>query len=354
MLIYLLNFISIPIYSLLFKDRKKLIISLVSLQLFLLLVLRADTFGTDLATYKIYFEHYKTMSFGEIISGFRIIGGSAHDYGVESGYVFLNWIIGKLGCNFNAYLVIYAALIIPSIAVFIDRYCEDAAIGFATFVSLGGFMSLFATMRQSLALAIFLFAIPALVDRKFWRFAIIVFFAGLFHQSFFIALLLYPLAKFKANRTLYAAMMLASVLLILCVPPLYNNLIFPILLKLGRYYYLSEFTFSAFFALLLIIAVVLMVFFRREHKEDNAMLCGFLMTLPFQALAFYIPVFSRLAGAVFINFLSPLFSTLVCSFKTQSQRIQARTVTYAVLFAFHLYTLIIEEVLVPYLPFWAV
>ena len=354
MLIYLLNFISIPLYSLLFKNKRKLVIALVSLQLFLLLALRADTFGTDLANYKIYYEYYRTLSLWDVIKGFRPIGGSAHDYGLESGYVLINWIIGKLGFGFSGYLVIYAALIVPSIAIFIDRYCEDASLGLATFVSLGGFMSLFSTMRQSLALAIFLFAIPALVDRKFWKFALFVLAAGLFHQSFFIAILLYPLSCFNANRTLFTAMIAASAVLLLFIPPIYNNLILPILLRLGRHYYLSEFTMSNFFLLLLLIAIVLMIFYKKERRDDNAMLCGFMMTIPFQTVAFYVPVFSRLAGSVFINFLCPLIPRLVDSFDTRSQRIQAKTIAYAFLFMFHVYTLLIEEVLVPYVPFWAV
>ena len=353
MLVYLLNFISIPVYSLLFKNKKRMIIFVVSIQLFLLLALRADTLGADLGNYRLYYEHYRTMSFWDILKGFRPIGGSAHDYGLESGYVFLNWIIGKIGFDFNAYLIVYAALIIPSVALFIDRYCEDVGLGLATFVSLGGFMSMFSTLRQSLALAIFLFALPYLVNRKFWRFVLIVIAAGLFHQSFFIALLLYPFSIFKANRTLYTSVIFISVALIFFIPPIYNNVLFPILLKLGRYYYISDFAWNNLFVLLLGIAILVMLFFKQHTKYDNAMLCGYVMTIPLQSIAFYVPVFSRLSGSVFINFLCPVIPGLVNSFKTQSQRFQAKTVAYTVLLAFYVYTLIIEDFVVPYVPFWA-
>ena len=96
-----------------------------------------------------------------------------------------------------------------------------------------------------------------------------------------------------------------------------------------------------------------MIFFRREKKHDNAMLCGFLMTLPFQTIAFYIPVFSRLSGAVFINFACPILSGMVGSFDTRSQRVQAKTLTYVGLLLFHVYALIVDGVLIPYVPFWA-
>lgn len=352
MAIFLLNYISIPIYDLLIK-KKRAILLLVTLQMFLILALRADTLGVDLVDYKVFYEHYSTMSFGEIIRGFRPIGGSTHVYGLDSGYVLFNWIIGKLGFSFHSFLVVYAAVVLTSVAVFIDRYCKDVAIALATFVSLGGFVAMFGILRQSLALAIFLMAMPALVNRKFWRFALIVGIAGLFHQTFYIALLLYPLSKLKANRTLFATVMIASAALLVLIPTLYDNVIFPIFVKLGRYYYIEGFMWNNFFLLLVGLAVLIMLFFRREHKSDNAMLCGFLMTLPFQTIAFYVPVFSRLAGAVFINFACPLIAGMVSSFETRSQRVQAKTVAYVGLLLFHVYALIVDGVLLPYVPFWA-
>lgn len=354
MTVYLLNFISIPIYGLIFKKKKRVIIVLVALQMFLMLSLRSQTLGTDLANYKIFYEAYREMSVWEIIRGFRPIGGSTHDYGVESGYVLFNWIIGKMGINFHGFLVIYAAIVISSVAIFIDRYCKrDPALALATFVSIGGFTSLFFILRQSLGLAILLFAIPALVDRKFWHFLIVVFLAALFHQSLFVALLLYPLSIFKANKGLYVATIASSLLLVAVTPYLYNNFVFPLLLKLGRVYYIDDFTWNNLFAVMVLIAIMIMIFYKNSDRWDNTMQCGYLLTIPIQALAFYIPVFSRLAGAVFINFLCVLIPGLVYSFNTESQRIQAKTIAYVGMFVFYLYTLIIDNVLVPYVPFWA-
>ena len=352
MAIYLLNFISIPIYGLLFKDRKRIIIALASIQMFLILALRAITLGPDLETYKTYFDFYQTLSAWDIIKGFRPLGGSAHDYGSESGYVLLNWIIGKLGLDFQGFLVVYAAIIVASVAVFIYRYCEDPALGYAAFISIGGFVSLFGILRQSLALAVLLFAIPALVKRRFWKYFILVFVAALFHQSILLALLIYPLAKFKANKTLYITVILASLALVVLTPMAYNKFIFPILLKLGRYYYLSDFTWNNMFAVMILCAVLVMLFLRRRYESDNAMQCGYLITLPIQAMAFYAPVFARIALAVFMNFLCILIPGIVYSFDSRSQRFQAKTVAYVGLFAFYLYTLFTNDVIVPYVPFW--
>lgn len=351
MAIYLLNFISIPIYDLLIKNKKRLVF-IIALQMFLILSLRADTLGVDLDNYKQFYEFYQTLSFGEIMRGFRLIGGSTHDLGVESGYVLLNWVVGRLGFSFHSFLVFYAAIVVGSVSLFIYRYCENAALGFATFISLGAFVSFFGILRQSLALAIFLLAIPALERRKPIRFFLIVIIAGLFHQSLFIAAALYFVVKLKANKALYVIFIGASLALTVITPVLYNNVVFPIIVKLGRYYYLNDFEWNNMFAVMMVLAVFFMFFFKNREREDNSMQCGFLMSLPLQALAFYLPIFSRLSGAVFFNFVCVLLPNTLSRIENRNQRFQANTVAYIGLLAFYLYTMI-DSVLVPYVPFWA-
>ena len=351
MAIYLLNFISIPIYDLLIKNKKRLVF-IIALQMFLILSLRADTLGVDLDNYKQFYEFYQTLSFGEVMRGFRLIGGSTHDLGVESGYVLLNWVVGRLGFSFHSFLVFYAAIVVGSVSLFIYRYCENAALGFATFISLGAFVSFFGILRQSLALAIFLLAIPALERRKPIRFFLIVIIAGLFHQSLFIAAVLYFVVKLKANKALYVIFIGASLALTVITPVLYNNVVFPIIVKLGRYYYLNDFEWNNMFAVMMVLAVFFMFFFKNREREDNSMQCGFLMSLPLQALAFYLPIFSRLSGAVFFNFVCVLLPNTLSRIENRNQRFQANTVAYIGLLAFYLYTMI-DSVLVPYVPFWA-
>jgi hypothetical protein len=284
--------------------------------------------------------------------GFRLIGGSTHDLGVESGYVLLNWVVGRLGFSFHSFLVFYAAIVVGSVSLFIYRYCENAALGFATFISLGAFVSFFGILRQSLALAIFLLAIPALERRKPIRFFLIVIIAGLFHQSLFIAAALYFVVKLKANKALYVIFIGASLALTVITPVLYNNVVFPIIVRLGRYYYLNDFEWNNMFAVMMVLAVFFMFFFKNREREDNSMQCGFLMSLPLQALAFYLPIFSRLSGAVFFNFVCVLLPNTLSRIENRNQRFQANTVAYIGLLAFYLYTMI-DSVLVPYVPFWA-
>jgi hypothetical protein len=357
MAVYLLNFLSIPIYDLIIKKRKKLLLFIIALQTFLILALRSETLGVDLAdSYKIFYEHYRTMPLKDIILGFRPLGVSAHDYGVESGYVLLNYIIGKLGFSFHSFLVIYAAIVVIGVSVFISRYCEDVALGFATFIAIGGFVSSFGILRQSLGLVILLFALPSLVHRKFWKYCLFVFLAGLFHSALLIAIALYFLTMLKANRALYIAMIGGSVALVFLTPLVYNAVIFPILAKMNKYYYLGAFEWNNMFAVMLLFAILIMIFYKLDRsgkKGDTAMQCGFLFALPLQALSFYIPVFSRLAGAVFIHFLCALIPATVASFETRSQKFQARTIAYTGLLLFYLYVLLTDDYIVPYVPYWA-
>ena len=136
-------------------------------------------------------------------------------------------------------------------------------------------------------------------------------------------------------------------------PLFYNKLIFPILVKLGRYYYLNDFEWNNMFAVMLVIALLLMFFFKNRERVDNSLQCAFLISLPLQALAFYIPIFSRVAGAVFFNFVCVLLPNALSALDSKRYRLQVNVVAYIGLFAFYLYTMI-GSVLVPYVPFWAV
>ena len=103
----------------------------------------------------------------------------------------------------------------------------------------------------------------------------------------------------------------------------------------------------------IIFVILLMFFFKNRERVDNSLQCAFLISLPLQALAFYIPIFSRVAGAVFFNFVCVLLPNALSALDSKRYRLQANMVAYIGLFAFYLYTMI-GSVLVPYVPFWAV
>ena len=91
MFIYLFNFLSIPFYDLMIKDKKK-IIWLVCVQMFLILALRADTLGPDMRAYSTFYNTWSGYSLGEMIGATRFLSNHEVVYGRESGFVWLCWL----------------------------------------------------------------------------------------------------------------------------------------------------------------------------------------------------------------------------------------------------------------------
>lgn len=56
------------------------------------------------------------------------------------------------------------------------------------------------TVRQELAAAIFIYAVPYIKENKFWKYLACIFLASLFHTSVWLLLPLYFLSKFKINK----------------------------------------------------------------------------------------------------------------------------------------------------------
>ena len=100
--IYFLNILSLPIYKYIFKNKKQLCI-VISLQMFLILSLRDITLCIDYPNYSAGFEYIKGLSIGELFSSFRLIRTAklVWPFSYESGYVVLNWLVGKLGLAFT-------------------------------------------------------------------------------------------------------------------------------------------------------------------------------------------------------------------------------------------------------------
>lgn len=93
MTIYILNFLTLPLYGFIFNRRTLCFIA--SLQMFLILAFRADTIGVDLPTYQTGFEYISGLSFEDmaVTLHFFHFADLPHLWGFESGWVVLNWLV---------------------------------------------------------------------------------------------------------------------------------------------------------------------------------------------------------------------------------------------------------------------
>lgn len=345
MAIFLLNFVSIPIYNGIIKN-KKLLVWLLTLQMFLILAFRAETLGVDVDNYSLYYHYYKGYSFKEIISAFKVIGNSDIGWGLESGYVLLNWGLANIGFSFHSFLVIQSAICMLSIGIFIYRYSKNPALSFAMFVGLQGFSYMFGILRQSLALAVLLFAIPALKDRKFFKYLFIIIIAGLFHSTAYLALPLYFVTNFRVKKMHCAGVVFISFIIILTTP-FFTNIFSNIMVALDKNYAIQSFEWNNMYLMMLVFALFFALF-NYLVDGDDVYVCGFLYGILVQSIAFYVPTFSRVAIGVFLVFLYIAYPNCIEKIKNTREKNVLKALSFLVLLVFYIYCLQ-SDVNVPYI-----
>ena len=96
-------------------------------------------------------------------------------YGIQS--FFRHWITD----NYHIYLLVTAFFTISSFVRFIKTYSTNFVFSIVLFFTIGLYLSNFAAMKQSIAMAILMYAISALIEKKTGRFYLLVFIAMLIH-----------------------------------------------------------------------------------------------------------------------------------------------------------------------------
>lgn len=199
MLLIFLSFFIICLYNLKKKGEKATLIVVLLVLSFSLSILFAcrefifssNVIGTDYFEYKHWFE---ITEFSNIYSDVKY---------ENIGFDFIISLIKYLGGNFYIFLFISAFFINTSILFFIKRFSKNIGLSIIIYISLF-YTSTWNVTRQWIACAIFLIAFKYLIDKKSWKYIIIVFISSLFHITSLILLILYPLSKLnnKAQKVI--------------------------------------------------------------------------------------------------------------------------------------------------------
>lgn len=83
--------------------------------------------------------------------------------------------------NYHIYFLIHAFFVQWAFAYTIRRYSKHFALGIGLYICLGTYVFSFAAMKQILAMAILMLAVPYLLEKKYFKFFILVAAAFLFH-----------------------------------------------------------------------------------------------------------------------------------------------------------------------------
>ncbi|OLO83456.1 polysaccharide polymerase [Actinomyces naeslundii] len=144
--------------------------------------LRAVSVGNDTVEYHRVFKAIAaTDSFQEALSVSRF----------ESGYVLVNYLVSRLTQDFNLLLLITSVFVYGSAVLFIKRYAASYSLALLFAFGMSVFYDLMLAVRQGIAVAIFLLAVPALMERKLVRYVLLVVLASQFHVSVLLMLVVY-------------------------------------------------------------------------------------------------------------------------------------------------------------------
>lgn len=110
----------------------------------------------------------------------------------EQGFIALCKALNLLSSNYQLLIVISSLIIYPLIGRFIYKESKNAVLSTFLFLGFCFYYSYMNIMRQAMAIAIVLFGLVHLKERKCLHFAIYVLLAALIHRTAWIALLFIP------------------------------------------------------------------------------------------------------------------------------------------------------------------
>lgn len=181
----------------LYKQNERLRIRLYYISIFLVFFIfatfRAYTIGNDTPEYyRIFNLSNSSNSLRELLSATRY----------EVGYLILNFLVTKFTSSFTVLLALITAFYMASVLRFINKYSVDPRTTILVCFSLSAFYDVLITMRQCIAIAIFLYAIEYLIERKPLKYFALILLAITFQKSSVVLLLLYfaPRADFKRTK----------------------------------------------------------------------------------------------------------------------------------------------------------
>lgn len=115
--------------------------------------------------------------------------------------------------NYHIFLMLPAILVQYAFVSTIRRYSANFTQGIGLYFCLGSYVLTMAAMKQTIATAIVLLALPSLMDGKTWKYCLLVFLAFLFH-TYSIAFLILPLFTDKPWN-LRTLLFLAGILIVI-------------------------------------------------------------------------------------------------------------------------------------------
>ena len=100
----------------------------------------------------------------------------------------------------QVWMALISTIFIVAVGIIIKRYSKAPMVSWAYVLGVFIFVFILQGLRQSVAMAIILFSLKFIYDRKLLKFLLLVLLATLFHQSALVFLIVYPLYNLKVTK----------------------------------------------------------------------------------------------------------------------------------------------------------
>ena len=118
---------------------------------------------------------------------------------LEYGYEFLNWAFRNLSSSFHFFLASISIIVISSYAKVIKDYSPYIWLSLILYILINYYPSFF-LIRQYISMAIFIYSIKFIINRKPFYFGIAIFISMSFHPTVVLAAPLYLLYGMKNSK----------------------------------------------------------------------------------------------------------------------------------------------------------
>lgn len=209
---------------------------------------------------------------------------------------------GQLGFGFETVLFFTAAFCAIALGVLVYRFSPSPYFSYLMYIALGNYFFTYTGLKQSIASAFIMFAFIFIINKKPFKFLLLVLAAFLFHKPAIIFLIAYPIVRKKIDK-FYFAMLGAAVIAVVFFHE-------EIATRLSMLYYdTMEFTANesvGFKQAVMVIIIVMSLILRPVHEYDTVYKYTFSIMVTaalIQGFAMYDNVFTRLSDYFFQFFV---------------------------------------------------
>ncbi len=288
------------------KARKKWFLILVSIQLIIVFAIRDVDVGVDLTRYYRSYKQIEDNNFFYIINN--------QEYFSSILFYILMYICTRLGVTYHTFLGMVGIICVVPYCYFINKYSDHPYISIIIHISMGIYAFQFSGLKQSIAMAIIMFAFDAVIEQKKKKFYIFIIFAMLFHITAIVCLPIYALYRIRYRNWMILPIICSLVLVYIFRNPIgqFVTILFSEGEYVGRYDSSGNIGTTSLFLVLILSYIML---FAHNYIRNYEMLISYyfkliLVSTFIQIMSAYAYSFTRL-NYYYMQFLPLVISNII-------------------------------------------